>query len=272
LNDVENIPVMPSEEMVGPYIRDVAKVEFGTIPGEYDHYNSQRMISITANVHGEDLGRAARAVESALNSLGAPPRSVIVRVRGQVRPMNDTFQGLAVGLSLAIAVIFLLLLGYYQSPRLAFVALSCVPAVIAGVAMILLLTGTTLNIESFMGSIMCVGVGVANAILVVTFSEQHRHEGQSARDAAIHGASSRLRPVLMTSIAMIAGMVPMALGLSEGGEESAPLGRAVIGGLAASTLAVLLILPVVFATVQKAASRKKASIHPDDSRSMEAAL
>jgi Cu/Ag efflux pump CusA len=142
---------------------------------------------------------------------------------------------------------------------------SAVPAVIAGVAVTLWITGTTLNIQSFMGSIMAIGVAVANAILLVTFAEGHRREENAeAGQAAVEGAQGRLRPILMTSCAMIAGMVPMSLGLTEGGEQTAPLARAVIGGLAAATLATLTVLPTVFALVQGKTGRESASLDPDD--------
>jgi multidrug efflux pump subunit AcrB len=141
-----------------------------------------------------------------------------------------------------------------------------VPAVIAGVALTLWLTGTTLNVQSFMGAIMAVGVAVANAVLLATFAERSRLGGATSDEAAIEGARSRLRPILMTSLAMIAGMLPMALGLGESGEQAAPLGRAVVGGLAAATLATLLVLPPVFALLQARSSRRSASLDPDDPR------
>src|SRR5205823_2496710 len=145
---------------------------------------------------------------------------------------------------LAVVAIFILLTAYFQSPKLALVAVSAVPAVLAGVAVALAVTGTTLNIQSFMGAIMAIGVAVANAILLVTFAERHRREdGAGSAAAAVRGAEHRLRPILMTSFAMLAGMVPMALALGEGGEQTAPLARAVIGGLCAATLTTLLILP-----------------------------
>jgi multidrug efflux pump subunit AcrB len=152
----------------------------------------------------------------------------------------------------------------YQSIRLPFAVLSTVPAILSGVALALKLSGTTLNVQSFMGAIMAIGVGVANAILLVTFAERSRREGMGFLQAAVDGAKSRLRPIVMTSLAMIAGMVPMALALGEGGEQTAPLGVAVIGGLSASTLSVLFVLPAVFAMFQKRASMKSPSIHPED--------
>jgi len=161
-------------------------------------------------------------------------------------------------------VIFLLLAANFQSVKLSFIVVSTVPAVIAGVVLTLWLTGTTLNIQSFMGAIMAVGVAVANAILLVTFAERSRLGGAAADVAAVDGAQSRLRPILMTSLAMIAGMLPMALGLGEGGQQIAPLGRAVVGGLAVATLATLLVLPSVFAIVQSSSHRRSASLDPDD--------
>jgi len=152
----------------------------------------------------------------------------------------------------------------FQSVKLSVIVASAVPAVIAGVVLALWLTGTTLNIQSFMGAIMAVGVAVANAILLVTFAERSRMGGAAADAAAIEGAQSRLRPILMTSLAMIAGMMPMALGLGESGQQTAPLGRAVVGGLAMATLATLLVLPSVFAIVQSRSHRQPASLDPDD--------
>jgi multidrug efflux pump subunit AcrB len=221
-----------------------------------------RMVTITANIAGKDLGSVANEVNAAIERAGAVPRGVTVAVRGQVPPMNQTMSGLQLGLLLAIVAIFLLLVANFQSVRVALVILSTIPAVVTGVAVALWITGTTLNVQSFMGAIMAIGVSVANAILLVTFAEQKRREGLEADAAAMEGASSRLRPILMTSMAMIAGMVPMALALGEGGEQTAPLGRAVIGGLAASTLAVLTILPLVFGISQRRASRASASLHP----------
>jgi multidrug efflux pump subunit AcrB len=165
---------------------------------------------------------------------------------------------------MAVVVIFLLLAGYFQSVRLAIAVTSTAPAVIAGVALALIVTRTTLNIQSFMGAVMAIGVAVANAILLVTFAERARREGANALAAAVDGAKHRLRPILMTSCAMIAGMLPMALGLGEGGEQTAPLGRAVIGGLVVATLGTLLILPSVFAVLQGRSSTRSASLDPDD--------
>jgi multidrug efflux pump subunit AcrB len=189
---------------------------------------------------------------------------VSVNVRGQLPPLEDTISGLRVGLLLAVLVIFLLLAANFQSIRLSFAVLATVPAVLCGAALALLLTGTTLNVQSFMGSIMAIGVAVANSILLVTFAEMRRHEGAPAQEAALHGGSSRMRAVLMTASAMIAGMLPMALGIGEGAQQTAPLGRAVIGGLAAATLTTLFVLPSVYAILQGRAGVSSPTLDPDD--------
>lgn len=263
IQDIQSMPAMP-DGASRPLIGDLATLQYGTMPGEYDRYNQQRMVTITANIARRDLGSTANAITNAIRRVGTPPRGVLVDVRGQVPIMNQTLYGLGVGLLLAIVVIFLLLTANFQSVKLALAILFMIPAVLTGVCVALWITGTTLNVQSFMGAIMAIGVSVANAILLVTFAEARRRAGESADAAGMEGAGSRLRPILMTSAAMIAGMIPMALALGEGGEQTAPLGRAVIGGLAASTLAVLFILPLIFAGLQGKASRRSASLHPDD--------
>ena len=263
LQDVESIPVTRGEAL-HPLLGDVAQVRNSTMVGEYDRFNGARMITISANVVKEDLGSVAKKVDKALHDAGAPPRGVSVRVRGQIAPMRDTLGNLAVGLAVAILVVFLLLSANFQSMRLALIVLATVPAVIAGVILMLLITGTTLNIQSFMGAIMAIGVAVANAILLVTFAEQTRRAGKPSIEAAIHGAQTRVRPILMTSSAMIVGMIPMAIAFGSGAEQSAPLGRAVIGGLIAATVTSLLIVPSVFSLVQKNAGTESPSLDPED--------
>ena len=247
-----------------PLLGDVATIENGTVVGEYDRFNGQRMVTLSANVAGADLGRVATQLDDAIARAGAPPRGMTVTVRGQIAAMRDTLSNIGAGLLVAIVVIFLLLAANFQSLRLSFVVMSTVPAVLAGVVLMLAATRTTLNVQSFMGAIMAIGVAVANAILLVTFAEQRRMRGGSPLDAAIDAARTRMRPVLMTSVAMIAGMVPMALAIGEGAETTAPLGRAVIGGLAAATLATLIVLPSVFSLVQQSAGVAPVSLDPDD--------
>jgi multidrug efflux pump subunit AcrB len=248
-------------------VRDVARVGKGTMPGEIDRTTMQRYVSITANVEGEDLGRAARRIEQAIAAAGEPPRGARVLSRGQVAPMNEMFTALAVGLGLAVVVILVLLTAYFESPRLALASVSSVPGVLCGVAGMLLLTGTTLNIESFMGSIMCIGVSVSNSVMMVTFIAMEWRERKVVPEAARAGAKDRLRPILMTACAMTVGMAPMALALERGSEMQAPLGRAVIGGLVVSTFVTLFIVPSVFALLMGRATPRSASLHPDNPES-----
>ncbi len=264
LEDLGNMPVT-SKTGAPVLLRNLAKIEPGTAVGTYERYNLVRIVSVTANIVGKDFGSAITAVRQVLADLGpAPDGKTKVDVRGQVIPYNQLYEGFSNGLVIAIVVIFLLLCANFQSLRLAVVVVSTVPAVIAGVVLALFFTGTTVNIQSAMGAIMAVGVAMANAILLVTFADRSRitHQGDR-RLGAVEGAVSRLRPIVMTTFEMIAGMMPMALGLGEGGAQSAPLGRAVVGGLVLATVSTLFILPAVFALF---ASRKSASasLDPDD--------
>jgi multidrug efflux pump subunit AcrB len=262
-SDLELVPVA-STGTNAVLLRDVGTVKEATMPGEVDRYNMKRVVTLTANIQGDDLGDVAGEVTRAIEAAGIPPKGVAVDVRGQITPFNELFTGLAFGLVVAVVVIGLMLTAYFQSVRLPLVAVAPVPAVLAGVAAALLLTGSTLNLQSFMGAIMAVGVATANAILLVTFAERARAGGASARDAAVEGARTRVRPIVMTSCAMVAGMVPMAIGLGEGGDQTAPLGRAVIGGLVAATFTTLLVLPAFFALVMGRGSARSPSLSPFD--------
>ena len=222
-----------------PLLGDVASVKLGKTAGEIDRYNMQRVVSFTANVEGVPLGEASKAIRAAVQRAGTPPRGVTVNLRGQIPPLEATLSGLRLGLALSIGAIFLLLAAAFQSFRLSLGIVLMLPAVLLGVAVALLLTNTTLNVQSFTGAIMAMGIAVANAILLVSFAERTRVATGNAVEAAATGARDRLRAVLMTATAMIAGMIPIALGA----EQTAPLGRAVIGGLVAATFATLLVLP-----------------------------
>ncbi len=264
IEDLKNIPVA-AESGKTVLLRNVANINPGTVVGEYERYNMARVVSVTANIQGTDLGNSVREVKKALADIGAPPDAKTkLDLRGQIVPLNQLLDGFRSGIIITIVVIFLLLAANFQSLRLSLVVVSTVPAVIAGVVLILWLTGTTLNIQSAMGAIMSVGVAVANAILLVTFAERARISGIAARDSALDGARSRLRPILMTSFAMIAGMMPLALGLGEGGDQTAPLGRAVAGGLALATVSTLFVLPAVFVLLSARAGVKSRSLDPND--------
>lgn len=261
-NQLLEIPLVKGQPR--PILADVANLSLDTMPGEYDRVGPRRFVTVGANIRGKDLATATAAVQKAINSLGEPPKGLKAELKGTSSLLVETLNSLQSGLLVAIVVIFLLLAANYQSAKLSLVVLSTVPAVILGSLAALLLTGSTLNLQSYMGMIMSTGVSVANAILIVTNAENLRLEYRDARKAAVTSASIRLRPILMTSFAMIAGMIPMASGLGEAGDQTAPLGRAVIGGLICSTLAALLILPQVFAIVQKKTSLESVSLMPEE--------
>jgi len=259
IEDVENVPVTPGGAK-GPFVRDVARVAYGVQVGEFDRDSGRRVLTITGSVVGSDLGSVAREIDAAIARIGSKD----IVSGGQVKPMRETLEGMKLGLGVAIVVIFLLLVAYFQSVRVSLAVILMIPAVAAGVAGALYLTHTTLNVQSFMGAIMAIGVSVANAILLVSVADQRRREGLSARDAALEGARSRVRPILMTTCAMIAGMMPLAMAMGDGGEASAPLGRAVIGGLAGSTIATLLFLPSLFSILLGGARAASPSLHPEE--------
>jgi multidrug efflux pump subunit AcrB len=266
VEELGELPIMQNGR-ADTELTNIADLKLGTMPGLIERNNGQRVVSLTANISGVTLGEAARQLEAAVARAGAPPRAVSVGFRGQIPPLEQTISGLRTGLLLAILVIFLLLAANFQSFRLSLAIILTIPAVLCGVLLMLRLSGTTLNIQSFMGAIMAIGIAVANSILLVSFAERSRREGRTLVDALIEGAGGRLRAILMTATAMIFGMVPMAVGLGEGGAQAAPLGRAVIGGLLVSTFATLTILPSIYAIVQSRASVTSPSLNPEDSSS-----
>jgi multidrug efflux pump subunit AcrB len=263
---IGSIPVMKGTRK-DTQLSDVAAMKLGTMPGLIERYNSQRVISVTGNLHHITLGEAMPRINQALSAVGAPPKGVTVKIRGQMPALDQTISGLRIGLLLAVAVIFLLLAANFQSMRLALAVILTIPAVLCGVILMLLITNTTLNIQSFMGAIMAIGIAVANSILLITFAERSREDGVPALEAAREGASSRLRAILMTAAAMISGMVPMAIGATEGGAQAAPLGRAVIGGLILATFTTLTVLPSIYAILQRKASVTSPSMNPMDPHS-----
>jgi len=265
MNDMMEIPLMKGKSR--PILADVATLKIDTIIAEYDRSGPRRLITVTANIFDKDLGSASVDVQKAIASVGVPPKGLTVELKGLVKLLTETLDSLQSGLLLAIIVIFLLLTANFQSFKLSFVVLSTIPAVLTGSLIALLITGSTLNLQSYMGIIMSVGVSVANAILLITNAEQIRLTTNDSSVAAFRAAGSRLRPILMTSLAMIVGMIPMATGMGEAGDQTAPLGRAVIGGLIASTFAALLILPMIFASVQKTSSVQSGSLDPEDRNS-----
>jgi len=265
INDIKAIPVMADQPR--PVLSDLATVTPTTTYGEDDDLGAVPMVTVTANLNKKDLGAATDDVQKALGSLGKLPRGLTIAPRGLSQTLTDTLDSLSSGLLVAIIVIFLMLAANFQSFKMSFVVLSSVPAVLFGSLLLVKLTGATLNLQSYMGMIMSVGVSISNAVLLITNAEElRRHNGDALRSAR-EAAALRLRPILMTSLAMIVGMIPMASGLGEGGDQTSPLGRAVIGGLLASTFATLLILPLVFAWVQGKTTTDSVSLDPEDKES-----
>ncbi len=263
LGALSTLPLMRDGQSQ-PQLDQVAKLDYGTMPEMIERLSGQRIVSVTANLHGMPLGEAQKRIAAVLKNLPAAPKGSTVAVRGQIPALEETITGLRAGLLVAIAAIFLLLMANFQSLRLPLAILSTVPGVLCGVVLMLLFTGTTLNIQSFMGAIMAVGISVANSILLVSFAEQARYQNEDVETATRTGATSRIRAILMTATAMICGMIPMAIGFGEGSAQSAPLGRAVIGGLVFSTMTTLTVLPAVYALLQRRASTTSNSLNPED--------
>lgn len=264
--DIGNIPLVSNS--VRPSIADVAKISERTAYGEAYNLGVVPMLTVTANIHDKDLGTASKAVQKAINEIGELPRGLDVEMIGLSQTLEDTMGSLENGLMVAIVVIFLMLAANFQSFKVSFIVLATVPAVLAGSLGLLMLTGSTLNLQSYMGMIMSVGVSISNAVLLITNAEQIRKHNGNALLSVKEAAALRLRPILMTALAMIMGMIPMALGIGEAGDQSAPLGRAVIGGLIASTFATLFILPLVFAWGQGKSTTQSPSLDPEDEESL----
>ncbi len=268
MNSLDEIAEIPLQKNAArPVLGDVATIRQETTYGENDNLGAMPMLSVTANLNDKDLGSASEDVRKAIASLGELPRGLSVEPVGMTNTLTETLDNLQSGLLIAVVVIFLMLAANFQSFSVSFVVLTTVPAVILGSLVLLNITGSTLNLQSYMGIIMSVGVSISNAVLLITNAEHlRRHNGDSVASAK-EAAALRLRPILMTSLAMVAGMIPMAIGHGEGGDQVSPLGRAVIGGLVASTAAALLILPLVFAMVQKKASIASVSLNPENKES-----
>lgn len=260
--DITQIPLLSNATR--PILGDVVQISNTTTNGENDNIGTMPYLSVTANIDHNDLGTASKAVQDVINNLGELPRGLFIDQVGLGTVLEETLSSLEGGLFVAVVVIFLMLAANFQSFKVSLTILTAVPAVVLGSLLLLLLTGSTLNLQSYMGIIMSVGVSIANAVLLITNAEHIRLESGNALEAAQKAASLRLRPIIMTTVAMIVGMLPMAIGHGESGEQVAPLGRAVIGGLLFSTFAVLMILPLIYAWFQNKTSTQSVSLHPDD--------
>jgi multidrug efflux pump subunit AcrB len=254
---------LPNRDGQNNRLADVASISPAFSQGEVTRLNQQRMISISANIHDRSIGEIKKDIQKAISDAGERPRGLNVHVRGHLEFLDDTISELEYGLVIAVFVIFLMLTINFQSFAAALSTLSTLPAVVVGSLGFLLIFGATLNIQSYMGIIMALGVSVANAILFTTFAEGSRKNHGDALLAAKQAGESRLRPILMTSISMIVGLIPLALG----GDQTAPLGIAVIGGLMFSTITTLFIMPSVYSMMMKRASMASVSLDPYDKNS-----
>ena len=261
MNDLLNIPLNATSGTSMKILGDVASVSRGHEMGLISHYNIRRVIDIYGAVQDRDLGAVSRDVENIANAdQKLLPRGTFIAIRGQVQIMRSSYFGLLMGLGLAVVLVYMLIVINFQSWLDPFIIITALPAALTGIVLFLFLTHTTLSVPALMGALMCMGIATANSILVVSFAKERlREHGDSVR-AAIESGATRFRPVVMTALAMIIGMVPMALGLGEGGEQNAPLGRAVIGGLLAATVATLLFVPAVFSLLHRGTANREGGV------------
>ena len=252
LGEFRNIPISGGSVPQGEILGNLAGIRRAQAPAVVSHYDIQRVIDIYAASQGRDLGGIASDVDKIMNDYrGKLPRGSFMIERGQVETMRSSFRGLAYGIFFAVILVYLLMVVNFQSWLDPFIIITALPAALAGIVWMLFITRTTLSVPALMGAIMCIGVATSNSILLVTFATGELKEGKNALDAAHRAGFVRLRPVLMTALAMIIGMLPMALGIGEGAEQNAPLGRAVIGGLLIATVATLFFVPVVFSYLHR---------------------
>jgi multidrug efflux pump subunit AcrB len=250
---LEETPIVGSPQAQPQLLKNLASVRRSKTAANITHYNISPTFDVLLGVQGTDLGSVTDRVESAVaRARGDLPRGTQIVIRGQAESMKSSFRNLAFGLIFAIVLVYLLMVVNFQSWLDPFIILMALPGALSGIIWMLFVTGTTINVPSLMGAIMSIGVATANSILLITFANDHRrHTGSDAIDAAFAAGVTRLRPVLMTASAMIIGMLPMSLGLGEGGEQNAPLGRAVIGGLMVATTATLVFVPLAYATLRR---------------------
>jgi len=251
---LEGTAISPATPTTGPpqLLGNLATIAPGASPTNVTHYNTKPTADVLMAVQGTDLGAAAKALNVMLDKFRKDlPRGSQLVLRGQIESMNTSFAALGYGLVFAVILVYLLMVINFQSWLDPLIILMALPGALAGILWLLWATHTTLSVPALMGSIMSIGVATANSILLITFANDQRKLGMDARQAALSAGLTRLRPVIMTALAMIIGMLPMSLGLGEGGEQNAPLGRAVIGGLGLATFATLLFVPVVYSILRR---------------------
>jgi multidrug efflux pump subunit AcrB len=263
LSDLVNVPITSSGTKSPQYLGGLAQIVPGPSPGVVSHYNVQPVIDIYGAVQGRDLGAASGDIERILDQTRKEvPRGSYVQISGQVRTMTSAYGQLYFGLAGAILLIYLVIVVNFQSWLDPFIIITALPGALAGIVWMLFMTGTTLSVPALTGAIMCMGIATANSILLVSFAREGLAQGLDAGAAALEAGFTRFRPVLMTALAMIIGMLPMAFALGEGGEQNAPLGRAVIGGLLVATVATLFFVPTVFTVLHSGRQRQAAPEEP----------
>jgi multidrug efflux pump subunit AcrB len=267
LDQLANTPISLSGTARPQLLGNLATLTRSESPEILNHYNVQPVYDVLANVQGRDLGGVGDDIQKIADNMKSQlPRGTTVTIRGQVASMNSSFVGLGAGILFAIVLVYFLMVVNFQSWTDPFIIITALPGAMCGIIWMLFVTGTTLSVPSLMGAIMAIGVATSNSILLVTFANDERCEGKNAMEAALSAGHTRLRPVIMTALAMIIGMLPMSLGLGEGGEQNAPLGRAVIGGLLVATVATLFFVPVIYSMLRK----KEFSGDPDEQFEKEA--
>jgi multidrug efflux pump subunit AcrB len=252
ISDLVNVPVTSAKTTTPQYLGGLAQITPGPSPGVVSHYNVQPVIDIYGAVQGRDLGAVSGDIDRILDETrtGVPRGSYVV-VRGQVHTMTDAYSQLYFGLAGAVVLVYLVIVVNFQSWLDPFIIITALPGALAGIIWMLFMTGTTLSVPALTGAVMCMGIATANSVLLVSFAREGLRDGLDSATAALEAGFTRFRPVLMTALAMIIGMVPMAFALGEGGEQNAPLGRAVIGGLAVATIATLFFVPTVFSVLHR---------------------
>jgi len=253
LQELENFPISISGSTQQPQILgNLASIQRGVEAGLVSHYDAQPIIDVYGSVEGTDLATVASKVERVIaDNQASLPHGSQIFLRGQIETMHSSFQGLIYGLLFSIVLVYALIVVNFQSWLDPFIIIVALPGALAGIVWMLFITGTHISVPALTGAIMCVGVATANSILVVSFAKEQMEEGHSAAEAAVSAGFTRFRPVIMTALAMIIGMVPMALGLGDGGEQNAPLGRAVIGGLMLATFGTLTFVPILFSLMHR---------------------
>jgi multidrug efflux pump subunit AcrB len=259
ISDLSNIPITSAKSKSQQYLGGLAKITQGPSPGVVSHYNVQPVIDIFGDTQGRDLGAVSADVYRILAETKKDlPRGSYTVVRGQVQTMNDAYSQLYLGLAGAVVLVYLVIVVNFQSWLDPFIIITALPGALAGIIWMLFMTGTTLSVPALTGAIMCMGIATANSVLLISFAREGMENGLDSVAAALEAGFTRFRPVLMTALAMIIGMVPMALAMGEGGEQNAPLGRAVIGGLTVATIATLFFVPTVFSVLHRFLARPRA--------------